>query len=421
VKTLLAETTDFLRLYLHHAGRSQVPVPFHVWTALGLLAGAVADRIGIRKFAGKPLAPNLYVMLLGPSGCGKGAAIDVAAGLAAEVPAINLYAGQLTAAHLIDILGGPSTGSDGQVLLDGSKVFLVTEELALSVGEGPLAADFIRHMTGLYRGVDYPLRKGTVTRGAVVVRHHCITWVAGTTEEWLVESVPPSAIKGGFLGRFTCVKGDYDFADRRVRPDYPPDAALVRDYLLARLEALTHLEGEFVLDAEARELEAHWYQARPVPEDEALLPTWAREHDLVLKLTQLLAISRGETLVGTKVDFARAQKLAAYGLRAVPDLVTLASATRDTVSLHAVEKIIKDAKEIPHFALLRRVSARGTDAETLKLIIRTLVERQQVAVETRPGIGRRGLVYRWVGSPPPPKEETASPARPRGEHESEEP
>jgi hypothetical protein len=102
-------TPSFIEWYLYSAGLSWVPAEFHLWCALSVIAACVADRVWFEKFRGERLTPNLYVMLIGPSGVGKNQAIRKAQKLVERAPnreRVGLYRGKISAQSLLSYLGG---------------------------------------------------------------------------------------------------------------------------------------------------------------------------------------------------------------------------------------------------------------------------------------------------------------------------
>ena len=88
---------QFIDLYMHMIGRSEVPRRFHFWSAMSLLAACVADRVWVKADIATKIYPNLYVFLVGPSGSGKEQAIKVVLKLVAEQQSkVNPYAGKMT-------------------------------------------------------------------------------------------------------------------------------------------------------------------------------------------------------------------------------------------------------------------------------------------------------------------------------------
>jgi energy-coupling factor transporter ATP-binding protein EcfA2 len=402
--SLLESTGDLLTLYLHHAGLSETPRAYHLWSALAMMAAAVADRVWIEKFRGitdeapRKLTPNLYVMLLGPSGIGKSTAIDCMLKFL-KGTAVQVYSGEVTSSHLLHAMGEPAERPDGEIVLENSKVFLVLDELAMSVGEGPEARAFIRHLTGLYSGSAYPFTKGTVTRGTVTIKDHNVNSLMGTTKEWLIECVSASAIRGGFGGRVVCVSADYP-TKRYTRPQYPDDYNAVTAYLQQQVHALTQLSGVMALTPQAREIEEHWYQTRPQPADDDMLPAWRREHDLMLKLGMLHALSRTHRLDAVDApDVVRAQQLVNFSRGGLEQLIGYVGTSNDTRNLRRVADVIMGRKEIYRGDLVRKTSMWGIHSKELDDIIKTLHERHDIEfarIPPSPRGGRPTIVYKWI-------------------------
>ena len=390
MKSILNHERNFISLYQHHLGESEVPEAFHDWSCLSLIAACVADRVWIEKFRGSRLAPNLYVFLIGPSALGKGSAIDEAQKFTHGLKRLNVYRGRTTAQHLYDFLGRPDHGS---TVIAHPKVWLIHDELSADVGEGGQAITFVKIMTKLYSGIDTPIREGTRTRGGLTVIGHCINWIAGTTEDWCFETIPKSSVTGGFFGRVVPVKGEYDFSKRFRRPVYPADYDEVVAYLRERVLELSYVEGSFVQTDEAVEIEDVWYMRRPAPTDVALMATWKREHDLTLKLAMLFSLADSLDLIIHKHHMVAAQKASAHVMRSMPTLVSAASTTTETVGIDFIETLIKSRKAIAHSTLVEKCYKRGLNAERVKAIVDTLFQAKRIMWYTSPYGGR---AYAWV-------------------------
>ena len=79
--SILQRTTDLVDLFVHahwYGGEDfqGVPGEFATWAALSMIAGAVGDRVWIDGSDGTRTYPNLYVVLVAPSGAGKGVTVD---------------------------------------------------------------------------------------------------------------------------------------------------------------------------------------------------------------------------------------------------------------------------------------------------------------------------------------------------------
>lgn len=363
-----------------------------MWAFLTLVSACLSDRVWVRKMRHSPVIPNLYTLLIGPSGCGRGEATDSVLQFAkplAEAGRLDLFAGNTTAQGLIEHLAKQRKGEGSHL---NGKVFLVTEELGMNIGEGGLARDFIKTMTGLYKGSPYGFRKRTVTGGLLETKGQCIVWLGGSNRTWLVESLPKSAIEGGALARIVPIDTEYT-RERIVYPEYPPDADEVSIHILERLMELTEVRGPSSNTLDAEKLEAQWYTDRPDPADEALYPSWRREHDLNIKLQTLLAACDDPSLVRTAAHVIRAQQLAARAMRTIPSLIAFAAQTPDTAAGEAAFGIIHRIGRIQHSQLVKRMSSKGFNKEQVRHGVATLVEGKRITVTGRHGSHTDPLTY----------------------------
>lgn len=385
---------NLLDLYMEHTGTTEVPKQFHRWCCLALIAACVADRVFYRKFRSSRLIPNLFTLLLGPSACGKGEAVATMMQFATKLPIVGTYAGNTTAQYLLKALSKRKEDDDGN-LLSGAKMFLVLEELAMNVGVGPIAVDFIKHTTGLYKGGDYPVEKGTITGGHFTVKDHCLNILIGTNVADAVECIPKHAIEGGFLGRVAVIHAKYDPTLRITRPSYPPHYDQLVEHLHQRFRLLTQYEGEFQMTTKAAKIDDHWYMQRPAPDDEAMFPTWKREHDLSLKLAMLIAlceIGPDDPLLIKAAHVEQAQFLVAQCHKAAPMLQHAAHQTRDSEHVEFIRRTLAKAgsEGLLRSALQRKLSPKGILKDKMDDAIATLVTEGTVTAKMTP---RGGMMY----------------------------
>ena len=372
---------SFLSAYLQYAGLSVAPRIFHLWSGLSAMAAAVADRVWIDSHSSQ-LPPNLYAFLIGPSGIGKGVAIHTAMRLLDAAGVTRLYNGMLTAQHLCDLLGSRATKHLAP------KVLLVTEELSLSIGDKVLADRLLRLATKLYECTPYDFVEGTRTHGTVTFRGHVINWLAGTTQEWLRDSVPRSAIEGGFFARVNAIVCP-DLLRRITRPALD---LTVFDALVQRLQEYTMLAGPMVMDAQADAVYWDWYEQRPLPPEPILEPVWARVPIHVLKLAMLLSLSDSLSMVIEERHVTQARLLAEESLRHLPALIEFVALTPETDGMRLVREAIRRAGALHHTPLMRKMIAHGLSGDDVRRHVDTLV--QGGLVERTPGTRQE---YTWLG------------------------
>lgn len=399
MRRILDETTDLLRLYRHHVGKSEVPSDWQTWACISAIAACVADRVWIKKL-GKPLNPALYVMLLGPSGLGKGAAIEPMLDYLEDIPMVNTYSGVVTAQKFLHFLAGPQVkkrrpeaAPDAEATLkrDPAKVFLVTEELTWCLGEGPPAMEFVRMITGMYKKSS-TIKKATISSGTQIIKKAAINWLSGTTLDWLSNSLPRNAIEGGFIGRLIIVDAEYDLDTRYRDAILPPDYEEVSRHIRKRFHRLTEVSGEFRVSAKARAIEEQWYYGRPRPHDDRLIPIWKRQHDHLLKLAMVLSLSESYDLRILRRHMIAARDLIEHTFAASLKILEACYTTTETEGINLVRHILRKAGQIKHSVLQRKVSPRGIDARKLAGIIETLKNGKEIKTYT---INRGGKVYEW--------------------------
>lgn len=287
--------TSWLQEYIRAAGQSEVPEQYHVWCGLSLLAAAVGRNVKLKLREESPVSPNLYVLLIGPSGVGKGLAISNAMAVSQPLhAAIGLVRGRLSAEGLLVRMGAPPTLFDSKSLCPRAVVWLIQPELAATaMGKKGHATGLARILTDLYDGSDVPIRDVTRTHGEVVVTNPCVNWLAATTTEWLRAVLPAGGMASGFLARVVTVKAIYS-GERIPEPLYPPNREEILAKLRAQLVKMLDLRGVVTLSIAARCLLNEWYAGRPEPRNASLRPLWLREPLIATKVAALLALSEPE-------------------------------------------------------------------------------------------------------------------------------
>jgi len=409
----LEQTHDFISLYLHHIGQSEVPRQFHLWACLSLLAASVSDRVWVQVDVVNRLHPNLYVFLIGPSGSGKEGAIKRAVFLAnsKDNDIIHTISGSTTRQGLIDRIGRKVGKQADAAAIINSKFYFVTEELASSIPAGDLGYSLISFMTEIYTCTKQPIQYGTRTHGVVEITDVCPNWLAGTTDEWLRRSIPKDAIEGGFLARVFPITGKRDYSQRFPEILYPNDYIQVETHLGQRVKDYTWLTGGFTLTEEARVFQRAWYKGSIEPDDPKLLPSYNRANEMVYRLSLLLRLSELEREAPRQIEWHPEERYIelrhfkeavsmwdAVLYYDIPGVHSRASSTMETTDVDIAARFIKRLKEVDHTVLLQRVHHYGIHRLRLKAALDTLKERGDI-VSTRVdgGSGRLKWVHTWDG------------------------
>ena len=385
---------DFLSLYNHLCGQSEIPKGFHGWAALSLIAALAEKRVWFEKFKGSKMYPNIYVLLIGPSGIGKGGAIGQAMRVlsASELdPEINIYRGSTTHAHLEDLLGKPVRTEEGEYVQPSSHLWLIMDELAHNLGEKNLAERFIKMVTELYTG-DYNLSGGTRTHGLRTILKPSVNWFAGTTIDWLFDAIATKEVFSGFTARvFFCFR---DYIDIRFpEPMSPPDYDEVMGHLVNKIRAISLAEGEFQLTPEARRIKNKWYETRPLPRDMDTIAAWKRGDDLIIKLMMIYSLAESTDLIIKPQHFIRAKTTFDHAFKDLDLLMALACSTKETEETKFVESVIEERGKVNRTALGRLTYRKGILATKLDIIIKDIESRGLVRTSTSK-MGAK--IYEWL-------------------------
>ena len=385
---------DFLSLYEYLCCQTEIPKGYHGWAVLSLIAALAEKRVWFEKFKGSKMYPNIYVLLIGPSGIGKGGAIGHAMRVleAAELdPPINVYRGSTTHAHLEDTLGKPIRDEQGEFYQPSSHLWLIMDELANNLGDKKLAERFIKMMTELYTG-DYNLSGGTRTHGLRTISKPSVNWFAGTTVDWLFDAISTKEVFSGFTARVFCCFRDY-IDIRYPEPISPPDYDAVLAKLINHIRAISIVEGEFQMTDRAKEIKNKWYEARPLPTDMDMIAAWKRGDDLIIKLMMIFSLAESTDLIIKPQHFMRAKATFDNAFSDLDILMSLACGTKEKEKTQFVADIIKEAGKINRTALGRRVYKKGILALGLDIIIKDIESRSLIKVHTSK-MGAK--IYEWV-------------------------
>lgn len=407
--------SSFLVEYMAAMGKSKVPEVFHWWSAMSLLAACIGDRMWV-DHAGKRVRPNLYVLLLGDSGIGKGAAISAAAELGAEALGNDLFYGRTTPEGLRDRLQMPAPRVDGRAprRVPNPRIWLLMEELAFCVGQ-ERGTEFVSTLVATYGGAPVPIRDRTRTGGEIVISGSvCVNFLAGTTKEWLQRTLTSDDLAGGFSRRLVVVAGQRS-QQRFAEPEYPANRADRLAELRRRCVQISQQSGAIVVEPDARDAFAEWYLGRPAFDDDpGMLPWWDTQDELVYKVATLLAVSDGPPWVLTRRHMEYSQAMTNQLRNWVAEAVVFSSATPEARKLSYMKSVVRASGLVSRRTLQQRAAGQGVLKSELDRYVNTLLEMGDV--RAIPLGGRSGVWYQWVGTDRAvPKLEVVKPEAPTEE------
>ncbi|MFA5234427.1 MAG: hypothetical protein WC390_08525 [Sulfurimonas sp.] len=408
-------------LHAHAYSPGQTPKSFYLWSIVNAIAAIVTNKYYFCKFPGKPMIPNIYTFLVAPSGVGKGTAIFAASDyLMPYKPFIRMFTGRATHSAFMKFLTapqGPVLAEDGTIIHpneNGNGVastpgFLVTEELGWCLGKGDRAAEFIRLMTAIYAQSGREFEEMTQQYGYHTMHNACINWIAGSTKEWLLDSIGVSNLLSGFASRIIWIMEEDDPKKMTAWPVMPPNFREIQEYIAYRMSVLYHSQGcELVLAPAARfaidRWFAGWKERNELERDKGLKPLYARGHDLALKLATLLRVADMD--MTDKDRHVIRQEEMEQAILWVEDLmmnhykklldIAYKSGDKEVGDTDEVAAIIKSfrAGECTRSALTKRAHNHGMNARIVEIGLKSLMEQKKV--EMLPGPGGRGGIFHWL-------------------------
>jgi hypothetical protein len=204
------------------------------WSLCSAVSAAAGNNYRLITLKGNLVyKPNIYVILLGDSGLGKGFGINLAKLLVQAANVTRVIAGRSSIQAIVQELGTAKSRENGDAPFTDSRGFVVNGELSSAVITDP---DSLTILTDLYDGHYNPewtnLLKGD---GAKKLTEPYITTLFGSSQSHFYEKIPQANIEGGYIGRTLIVyeekrfqnidllDTDNDLTDRlkdRVIPEY---------------------------------------------------------------------------------------------------------------------------------------------------------------------------------------------------------
>jgi hypothetical protein len=186
---------------------------------LSVIAGALQRRIYLKWGLGQVIFPNLYVVLIGPSGrTRKGVSIGIAKDFLKSVPGLTV-APESSSGRQAMILAMKRASINFKDPTDGKIKFhcsitAFSEELSVFLGQGDIA--YLSNLTDWYDSKD-DWEYETVGRGKDSLQGLCLNLMGATAPDWIQSMIPPEAVGGGFTSRVIFIVEEHK---KQTVPEY---------------------------------------------------------------------------------------------------------------------------------------------------------------------------------------------------------
>ena len=177
----------------------ETPESWIYWSLMFCISSAAANAYTLRTLKGNLLYyPNIYIILMGESGLGKGYPVNLAKRLLQEANITRVIAGRSSIQAIIKE-GATTRSEQGKALITDSRMAIVNGELSTAIIQDP---DSLTILTDLYDRNYNPnwtnLLKGD---GAEKLKEPYITCLFGSSPAHFYDSIPQPNIEGGYIGR----------------------------------------------------------------------------------------------------------------------------------------------------------------------------------------------------------------------------
>lgn len=291
---------SWIECLLKETDEAETPRSYITWAGLASISAVAAPNVYINRGGVYKLSPNLFVMLIGESGLGKGLPVAIAKKLVGLVGTTRVISGRNTIQAIIrDLATTSADPKTGVPKFKDSRGFIVSGEFATLLQEDKAALPVLTEMYDTHYMEDW--KNSTKTSGVDTLKDINVTLFGGSTPEHFSNVVPETDVKGGFVGRILTV---YEEERYKINPLSDTEAVneIPFNLLSTHLKKISEVKGDFKFTSDGRKFWEEWYtdiRSRKVHD-----PTGAvnRLPDNVLKVAMCLSLSKGTELILRKSD-----------------------------------------------------------------------------------------------------------------------
>lgn len=373
---------DWLEGYLTLTERSEPPYTYKLWVGMSLIASCLKRKC-VLKWGTMDIFPNMYVVLVGPSGkCRKGTAMSPGMKFLREM-GVKVAAESITREALIREL---KQSNDTQVDVKTGDMFLhasltiYSQELTVFLGYNNQA--LMADLTDWYDCRDTWTYR-TKNMGTDEIIGVWVNLIGATTPELLQTTLPRDAIGGGLTSRIIFVfehnKSKITPADFQTKEERELQKQLVQD-----LEKICIMSGEFRCTEGYIERYTNWYLAyshgKPPFDDYRFSGYFERRPTHLRKISMILSASRTSDKVITEQDFDRALEVLELTEQKMPYTFSGVGRSNSADIMHRIMATVAASQEI-EFGDLLRMFIQDIDKFMLDKMIEALVSMEFAYVD----------------------------------------
>jgi hypothetical protein len=360
---------------------------------VAIIAGALERKVWCRV-SGRTMYANLFILLVGGAGIGKGDAMRHINEFWEPLKDIHIAPISMTRAALADSLNAagrqvlhPQTG-----LFDKfNSLQINTPELGTFLTE--YGNDIMSTLNHLWDCELYREMKRSMKEPIIIPKPH-LNIIAGTTPAWLSGNFPETAWMEGFASRLTLV-----FSNEKSKLNLWNEASTneaLKVSLDKDLYQIHQLYGQFHFAEGIQEALTEWFVERdgaPMPEHPKMESYLPRRHVHFIKLCMIFSASRANDLVVRMEDFQSAQDLFLETESRTPDIFKAMKYSSDSGVMDEVHNYVwtvfaKTQQGVPEHLIMKYIAER-TPSYSVDKIFAVMVSCQMLVMSKIAGEGGR--------------------------------
>lgn len=374
---------DYFDEYFKYVGDSEAPRIFHRWCALATLSAMMGREVFI-PFGHRKIYPNQYILLMGAPGTRKSSAIGIAR-TALEKANYRTFAKERTSIErfFIDMARKPDLAEEdleALVMDSPSEVTIANGEFLDFIGKGNM--EFLTALTNLWDNLpryEHPKIHGK----CVVIEQPTINIIGGATVKGLGIAIPPEALGTGILSRVILIYSD--MTEKKITWPEPVDEEAAGNLVEILQRARGTMKGAIGRTAGATKILDRMYKAYPGIDDGRFSDYSARRFIHLLKITMLIAVSRG-SMEMTEEDALLANTILYAAERNMPKaLGEFGKSKYSDVSNTIMDLLGNARKPMSHSEIWKVVAKDLSDIKDLGTIMKNLITSEKVQVITVAG------------------------------------
>jgi len=378
-----------------------------IWWSLCSAISSVAANYHLRTLKGAVLyKPNIYVMLLGKSGLGKGFGVNLAKLLVQKADCTRVIAGRSSIQAILAEIGKQKSNANGKPPIKDSRCFVVNGELSSALIDDP---DTLPILTDLYDAHYNPEWKNSLkTSASDTLKFPYVVTLFGTSLEHFYASIPAENIGGGYVARNLMVYEEKRFQNvNLIDNDEEGASDLIHDYIIPKytphLVKISEGGGRIRFNTYAMNMFNDWRHKWRETQADDKTGFLNRVPDHIVKTAMCL------TLAGYECDYTINESIITEAITKVTNLVyanKMAASGKATEPMANHSKVVLDIilrskdQTILRKLLLSRAYPFGlVEASVLDKVLDSLNEMGWITRE-RHGIGKNiDWVIKLAGEP----------------------